>query len=190
MIERLVKRLLTITLTLLFIGCAHPINIAPMSHSEKTKPTSTKKVGYVISGVDKARQITTAGGGGDKVTYYPYRDLEKAIREALASVYTEANALNSASDASGGVSLIFIPSISTVSKSESMLTWPPTHFYIDLSCDVLDTSGNLVESFKVSSDGYAEYSEFKQDPGLAGQRAATNLITKLRQAIISNDKLK
>lgn len=180
-------------LVLLLNACAHPISIVPTSTPQKSGVQVVKRVGYVITDQNKNKQVTTPGGGGDNITYYPYKDLEKSIRDALKSVYVEVVALTSTNDEvakSNKLNLIFVPEITTTSKSESMLTWPPTHFYINLTCSVLGEDEKLVDTFIVSSDGYAEFSEFKQDFGLAGRRAANQLAERLRNSISSNDKLK
>lgn len=179
--------------SLFLIACAHPISITPLSTPKQTAPLSAKKVAYLISEDDKNRLITSAGGGGDKITYYPYRDLEKSVRDALMSIYSDVTAIKTMSDdlvKSGSVSLVFTPLITTVSSSDSMVTWPPTHFFIDISCTVSNSAGGIVDKFQVSSDGYAEYSDFKQDFGLAGRRAASEVSEKLRQTIVNNSKLK
>ena len=48
---------------------------------------------------DRAREVITPGGGGDKVSYFPYRDLEKSIRDALRAVYSDVFVVKAASDA-------------------------------------------------------------------------------------------
>lgn len=58
-----------------------------------------KKVAYAMTDADRAKQVITEGGGGDRVSYYPYRDLEKAIRESLRSVYADVVVIRSAADA-------------------------------------------------------------------------------------------
>jgi hypothetical protein len=139
-------------------------------------------------------KVTTAGGGGDQVTYYPYRELEKSIREALRAVYSDVFAAQSTTDSAvigaNDISLIFTPEIKTTSGSESMMTWPPTQFNIDLSCTVVDPKGNMVSQFKVLGNGVAEFSEFRGNYGLAGQRAAADVSERLKQAILSNPALR
>jgi hypothetical protein len=175
-------------------ACAHPIVINPLETPERDGNTLVEKnVAYVMTDSDRAKQVTSAGGGGDKVNYYPYRDLEKAIRDALRAVYLDVYVIRSPSDSSAvqekDISYIFAPEISTSSNSDSMFTWPPTQFTIDLSCNVTDPLGNFISRIRVVGNGSAEFSEFKADFGLAGKRAASDLSEKLKQEIISNQRL-
>lgn len=146
-----------------------------------------------MTDVDRKNQVTTAGGGGDEVTYNPYQVLEKAIRDALHFVYADVFVIKSPSDSeaihSNDVSFVFDPEITTMSSSSSIFTWPPTYFEIDLSCSVTDPVGNVVSRIRVYGNGTAEFSEFKEEFGLAGQRAASDLSEKLKQEILSNPRL-
>jgi hypothetical protein len=59
-------------------GCAHSITISGDSTALTTgaKPQQIDKVvGLIITDEQRMKDVTTAGGGGDKVTYKPYRDL-------------------------------------------------------------------------------------------------------------------
>jgi hypothetical protein len=192
----LVRSLLAIVAVLVLTSCAHAISIDPgPSQTSYQNKLSPKKVGYVISVADKNKQVITAGGGGDKVSYYPYRDIEQPIREALRSIYTDVYAIASIRDVDtikkDEVSIIFTPEISTTSNSSSILTWPPTNFTIDFNCSVVDAAGVSIASFKVSGKGDAQFSEFSaaRDGGLSGRRAAGDLSEKLRQVILQNPAL-
>jgi hypothetical protein len=177
-------------------ACAHAITIDPgpakTSYQNKLSP---KKVGYVITDADKNRQVISAGGGGDKVSYYPYRDIERPLRDALKSIYTDVFAVASTSDSEtikkDELSMIFTPVITTTTKSSSILTWPPTDFTIDFDCNVVDASGAPVANFKVTGIGTAQFSEFvaARDAGLSGRRAAENLSEKIRQELLKNSTL-
>lgn len=140
------------------------------------------------------RSVITSGGGGDKVSYYPYRDLEKSIRDGLRAVYEEVTVISSAEEAKAdpakNIAVVFTPEISTSSNSDSILTWPPTQFFINLECTATDVEGKQLTKFRVSSNGVAQFSEFKSDFGLAGRRAATDLGNKLVQELTSNPALK
>jgi len=64
---------LLLGLSALLGACAHNIVITPET---KALPPAEgapidRKVGYYISGADYDAQVTTPGGGGDKVTYKP-----------------------------------------------------------------------------------------------------------------------
>jgi hypothetical protein len=177
-------------------ACAHPITINPSSTPQRTEdhPYSTKLVGYVMTDADRAKQVTTEGGGGDKVSYFPYKDLEKGIRDALRSLYSDVLLVRSASDFEGfkqdGVALVFAPEIYTTSNSDSIFTWPPTQFSIDLSCTVTDATGNILSRLRVTGQGAATFSEFTSDFGLAGRRAAQDALEKFTIEIRSNPRLR
>ena len=68
--------------------------------------------------------------------------------------------------------IIFKPSIKTDSSSDSIFTWPPTHFTFELTCTATDLSGNEVWSKKVKAEGNAEYDEFKKNFSLSARRAS------------------
>jgi hypothetical protein len=190
------SRLIVILSLTAFLGaCAHPIVISPLETSARGDiSTSSKKVAYVMTDADRSKQVTTEGGGGDKVSYFPYRDLEKAIRDALRAMYADVFVIKSPSDLSAikgnDISFVFAPEIFTSSNSQSMFTWPPTQFTIDLSCNVTDPVGNMISRIRVVGNGAAEFSEFKADFGLAGRRAASELSEKLKQEVSANSRLR
>jgi hypothetical protein len=175
-------------------ACAHPITINP-----DTKPTrnevsqSPKKVAYVMTDADRSKQVSNKTGGGDNITYFPYHDLEKTIRDALSSVYSDVIVIKSPTDKAAiqgnDLSFIFTPVIYTSSMSEDWAYWPPTYFTIDLSCDVTDQNGNVVSSFKIQGNGVAKHEEYMVDTGLSGRRAASDLFEKLKQELMKNQSL-
>src|SRR3989338_1324806 len=181
--------------TFLCACIAHPIVISPQETPKRNGTTlSPKKVAYVMTDADRNIQVTTEGGAGDKVSYFPYRDLEKPIRDVLRSLYSDVFVIKSPSDSDAiqgnGISFIFAPEISTSSNSASMFTWPPTQFSIELFCSVTDPVGNMISRIRVAGNGSAEFSEFKTDFGLAGRRAATEVSEKFKQEIKTNKRLR
>lgn len=182
-----------VTLALL-TACAHPIGIGPLDTPVRAEASlSPKKAAYVMTDADRAREVTTPGGGGDKVSYFPYRDLEKSIRDALRAVYSDVFVVPNADPATLqalGATVVFTPVITTQSASPSLFTWPPTEFTIDLTCDVTDASTQRLTQLKVQARGTAEFAEFKSDFGLAGRRAATRLSEELKQAILAQPALR
>lgn len=179
---------------MLLAGCAHPISINPTKTPERPQTNlKQKKVAYVLSDADRNLQVTTPGGGGDKVSYYAYRDSEKAIRDALRAVYQDVVVISSASDLeainNNAIELIYLPVLTTTSSSDSAFTWPPTFFRVELSCNVTDSKGALIKTLKVEGNGYAEFSEFKTNLGLAGSRATSDLSEKLKKEILNNPAL-
>ncbi len=179
----------------LLAACAHPIGISPLETPVRNETgLNPKKVAYVMTDADRGKEVITAGGGGDKVSYFPNRDLEKSIRDALRAVYADVFVVKSASDreaiAAFGVSYVFSPSVTTTSESPSLFTWPPTKFGIDLTCEVSDAEGKAVATVKAQGNGTAEFAEFKSDFGLAGRRAATQLSEQFKQQVQANSKLR
>src|ERR1700758_657204 len=89
-------------------GCAHDITISgdPAAlTASTTAATSTaqtqpinKTVGLVITDELRAKEVVSPGGGGDKVAYKPYRDLELPIYVELGQVFSNVVKLNAAPD--------------------------------------------------------------------------------------------
>ncbi|MET3393027.1 tRNA A37 threonylcarbamoyladenosine dehydratase [Variovorax sp. 1140] len=186
---------LSALLLLLLGGCVHPITMI----TETAPPRSQaylvpKKVAYVMTDADRDLEVITPGGSGDRVSYYPYRDLEKSIRDALRAVYRDVVVLRSAGDAkaneAAGVSLVFSPRIKTDSSSSSWISWPPTSFTAEVSCVVTDAAGTELTRVRAVGNGAAEFGEFKGDFGLAARRAATRLTAQLSSEIRRNEKLR
>ncbi len=176
-------------------ACAHPISLEANKLPERNEANLVaKKVGYVITDADKAKEVTTPGGGGDKVSYFPYRDMEKPLRTALRAVYQDVTSFKSASDAAAikaaGVSYVFTPEIGTTSSSPSPFTWPPTKFGVDLRCTVTDPQGVVVAKVQVNGNGAAEFEEFKADFSLSARRAVSDAMEKLVAELRRNEKLR
>ena len=181
---------------LLLVGCAHHITITPPL-SALTAPDTTridKAVAYYIAPADRAREVTTPGGGGDKVTYLPYAQSEPALKRVLSNVFTKVMAIPSLDDkrylADNAIAYVFVPTLSTDSSSDSAFTWPPTRFTVTLDCRAVDASGALVWQQRVTGEGRAEFSEFKHVRGLAGWRAIQDAFQKLQGAISTASELR
>lgn len=186
--------LASVTLATL-VGCAHPINIGGDTRPERIESELIqKKVAYAISETQRNTAFVSPVGGGDSVRYFPYRDLEKTIRDALRSVYQDVTLIAAPSDTqaveAARAALIFIPEIKTDSGSSSVLTWPPTYFVTEIACVVTDANGNEIGRVKASARGEAEFSEFLDDFGLAAKRAATQVAQQLSSEIRKNEKLR
>lgn len=165
-------------ISIIFSGCAHKISINP--DLEEIRNTSIDKkfnanVGYYISIEDKMKEVITNGGGGDKVKYTPYKDTEAALNTVLSKVFNKVYALSSLDNneyiESKNIKYIFIPTIHTSSSSDSMLTWPPTKFSVELKSQATDTKGKEVWFDIIYVDGYATFDEFKSNFSLSSQRA-------------------
>lgn len=184
----------TLRLTALLVGalalsgCTRTINISPdESVFKPSAPVVNKAVAYYISDEDRAKKVVTPGGGGDKVTYAPYGELEGALRKVLKTRYNDVYLLKSPNDkayiAEKNISYVFIPRITTNSSSGSALTWPPTDFTIDLECQATDASGASVWQTRIQGKGQATFSEFKSNFALAAHRAAEDAFTQLQRQL-------
>lgn len=187
--------IIIVSFALILNACAHPITINPVSTPQQTGSNlfSTKMAAYVMTDADRSSQVTTPGGGGDKVSYFPYKDLEKGVRDVLKSLYSDVVLVNSPKNLEAikqdGIAFVYSLNILTSSSSDSMFTWPPTQFSIDVSSTVTDKDGNVLARLKATGHGVAEFSEFKTDFGLAGRRAAQDALNKLTTEIRANPKL-
>lgn len=191
---RLLRLTAAAAVVTLLAACAHPISLEASKLPERNEAQLVaKKVAYVMTDADRAKESVTPGGGGDKVSYQPYRDMEKAIRAALRAVYQDVSVVRSAADSKAlkdaGLSFVFAPEITTTSSSPSPLTWPPTKFSTEVACTVTDVEGSVVARFRVMGNGAAEFAEFKSDFSLSARRAVQDVAEKLVQEIRANQKL-
>lgn len=187
-----------IFLTSVFLfGCAHPINMNP-NLTTVVAPAGTqvidKQVGYFLSDALRAQEVITAGGGGDKVRYFPYRDIEPGFYKALSEVFRGVTKVQNPKDAAAlkasGVSLLIAPEITTTSYSDSIVTWPPTQFTITLVCTATDVSGNPIQTVRVTGEGKASFDEFKSNFSLSAVRATNDVLTKLIKALSESGELR
>jgi hypothetical protein len=187
MLRRLFTLLLLAASATLF-GCAHPLAIAPNVGSLVGSGTTKvdKGVGLYISDSNRKLEVTTPGGGGDKVTYLPYRDLETGLFVALSESFTRVSRVTGPADpkvAGDRLSFVVTPRLQTTSFSDSAFTWPPTLFTIELTCDIADAQGKPVTQIRTVGDGRATFDEFKANTSLAANRAADDLLKKLVKAL-------
>jgi len=181
--------------TLLAVGCAHQINITPpLNTLDSNTAKVDKTVGYYISAADRAKEVITPGGGGDKVKYLPYQESEPALNKVLSNRYTKVVSIPSLDDkqfiASNKISYIFVPTIETDSSSDSAFTWPPTKFSVSLDCKAIGPAGTTVWEKKVKGEGQATFSEFKHDFSLAARRASKAAFVNLQQEIDAAGELR
>ncbi len=190
------QRLACLCCTFVLGACAHSISIVP-DMSKLDPPSAAVRpgtVGLYISAEDRTRQVITPGGGGDKISYYPYRDLESPIYKVLGNLYERVIVVQSPTDvetlAKSGVSVIASPAITTQSSSESLVTWPPTLFQVQITCTVTDIAGAKVAETFVTGTGRAEFAEFKSDFSLAAKRASEDAVRKTQSALAAEKGLK
>lgn len=182
---KLSKTIALAVVSVALFGCAHPITTSPDIADVKTPatPEIAKRVGYYISAADKALEVTTPGGGGDKVRYFPYRDLETGLYKVFSGTFSSVTLLAQPPTAESmraqGLVFAITPKISTGSSSDSMLTWPPTSFTVELQCTVLDDAAAEVSTVRVVGFGNATFSEFVGNFALAATRASTDALNKL-----------
>ena len=179
----------SIIITSVFLtGCAHQIQINPKTDefSESIKKID-KVVGYHISDIDRKKVVKTSGGGGDDVTYTPYKDTETILFTVLSNKYKDVYLVKSLKDESfikeNEIKIIFIPKITTQSSSSSALTWPPTKFTVDLTVKAIDSRGEVVWEIEISKTGMAEYDEFKSDFSLSARRATEQVFLELAKEL-------
>jgi hypothetical protein len=176
-------------------GCAHTIVISPdLSKIERDRSAQPiqNNVGYYILG-DREKEVVTPGGGGDKVSYKPYKDLEAGFHTMLNNVFKKVYALKSDKDAEiskSDLSYIIALEVTTNSSSPSSFTWPPTIFDVTLNCNIKDQAGRDITNLTVTGDGRAEYDEFKSDFALAGKRAAQDALIKMQRALLDSSVLR
>lgn len=183
------KKLIALIGVLALSGCAHQIVITPdlSQIDRKDVVPIDKTVGYYISSADREKKVTTPGGGGDKVTYSPYKELEPMIQKILYNQFKDVKRLNAANDAKeildNKISYVFVPTITTNSSSKSAFTWPPTDFTVTLACTATDQNGNKVWQQEFKEDGQAPFSEFKNNFSLSAQRASQAVAAKMVKEI-------
>lgn len=174
-------------IALILGGCAHPIMIAPdlstVGIAQQTR--SSKSIGYYLA-EPAEKEVTTSGGGGDNVKYKPYKDLETGLYKMYASIFSNVTLLSSSSDpAKSKVDYIAAVEISTSSSSPSLFTWPPTIFTLNLANNISDPNGTVLGNLRTSGEGRAEFSEFKDDFGLAGKRASQDALNRMHGLLVS-----
>lgn len=187
--------------SILLGGCAHSINVSPSMDAvaARTSQAAQKKigvsVGYYISEKNRQLEVTTPGGGGDNVRYYPYEALEVGYRAVLTSLYRDAAISNSDKPNSNDrFDYVIEPTVITNSGSTGFFTWPPTNFSVDITNTIRDSSGRVVATPRAVGIGTAETGERLKDHGFAGRRAMEDALIKthsaLRQVVLEKDGMK
>lgn len=178
------------------IGCAHPITMNPDLEAIKTPAAGriNKKVAYHIADVSRTLEVTTPGGGGDKVRYFPYRDIEPGFYKALSEIFSSVTKIQNPKDLptlrNSGATLLITPEITTTSFSDSVFTWPPTLFTVKLESSIMDVDGRVIKTVSVSGEGRASFDEFKGNFSLAAVRASNDALAKLIQVLSETPELR
>ena len=105
-------------------------------------------MGYFIPQASLDLEVTTPGGGGDNVRYFPYRDIDAGFQRMLANVFETAVRVasmpSSADMQRDGMAVILSPILITSSRSTGVFTWPPTNFSTDITALVRGAPEALV----------------------------------------------
>lgn len=174
-------------------GCAHPIQIAPNTaniyRTLGDPPKISATVGMVMPVTLSSLEVTTPGGGGDNVRYFPYRDMEAGYEKMLSNVFDNVVTVTSSDSAESlsrnGISITVTPEVITNSGSTGFFTWPPTNFTVDMTTVVRDTNGKVLANPRVVGNGQAAgFSDFKGDFGIAGRRAMEDALNKMQHALL------
>jgi hypothetical protein len=194
---RIIKLISMLAVVAVITGCAHPLVISPeISKVERSGNTQTidKNVGYYIPADLREKAVKTKGGGGDSVTYTPYKDMETAFYKMLSNVFKSVTMLKSPNDAEAiakhSITYIITPEITTESSSPSAFTWPPTKFSVNLTCNISNVGGKVIGKPAVTGEGNAEFSEFKRDFSLSGKRATLDSLLKMQDTLLKMPELK
>ena len=167
-------------------GCAHDVLITPDMGRLPSAATPSRhgvNVAYFIDPIDRARIVNSPGGGGDKVAYAPYKDLEAPLYRVLSNSFERVYALPTAGDTrflhDHDVRYVFTPHFETTSSSDSLMTWPPTEFTLTIDVAATDAAASPVWTTRANGSGHATFAEFRNDFGLAAKRAAEQAFRQL-----------
>lgn len=189
------RMVLAIVAAALLAGCAHQMVISP--NTEGLTPEASripKNVGLYVPPADLSKEVTTAGGGGDKVSYRPYADMQTGVYKMLGDVFQSVTTVSSLNDAAAiekhSLTYMVEPEITTVSSSSGVFTWMATDFTVNLTCKITDVSGQSVANVSVSGIGHADFSELKSNFSLAGERASQDALQKAQAALAQTAALR
>lgn len=193
--RRILQLVVATAATLTLLGCAHPINMNPdLATVNPAGAPINRTVGLRITEASKTIEVTTPAGGGDKVRYFPYKDIEPGLYKVVSDTFRETSMIRTDSDLSklqnSPSALVLTPEITTESASDSVVTWPPTQFTVNLNCRITDLAGKEVDTVRVSGYGRATFDEFKSNFSLAAVRASTDALNRLSQALRDSAKLR
>lgn len=186
----IIKNMIVIIGFAIITGCAHQITINPDTSMISNEPKSElipAKIGYYFPQSAREKEVVTPGGGGDRVRYNPYRDIEPALVKTLRNVFRDVSSLNSANELElkkNSVDYVIYLEMTTNSSSPGTFTWPPTWFSVNLSTQLSDLKNNKIKNISVTGEGTAEYTSLVgADKGLSAKRASFEALTKLQKAL-------
>lgn len=191
------RLLILLVMIAAFSGCAHQIAITPdiaKMESDVSLKRIEKNVGYFISPNLREKVVNTPGGGGDSVSYSPYKDIETGFYKMLSNVFQDVTPLKSSQDTDTinrrMIVYIITPEITTASSSPSGFTWPPTYFSVTLTCLITDKEGKVIVTPTVTGEGLAEYDEFKTDFSISGKRASRDALLQMQDTLLRLSELR
>jgi hypothetical protein len=178
-------------------GCAHQMtmraDVAGLALPAGATPIP-KNIGLYISPENRAKEVTTSGGGGDKVSYRPYADVETGLYKVFVNTFQNVDSMSTLSDvnsiAKHSLTLLAIPEIMTTSSSNGVFTWMATDFTVQLSCKFTDVAGREVATVSSTGTGHAEFSDLKSDFSVAGERASRDALEKFQAAVLQSEALR
>jgi hypothetical protein len=188
-IKILFAGLMVITL----FGCVHSIVISPKTEKIERELGSLPKikanVGFFISADSSKKEVSTPGGGGENVRYFPYKDLETAYQLMLLNVFDKVIKLKSVGEqnelSKEGIKFVLEPVLVTTSRSTEIFTWAPTNFTVDLTSNIRDASGKIIGNPRVVGNGHVDFNlEMGGDYGLAGRLAMEDALLKMQRALL------
>lgn len=175
-------------------GCTHKISITPNNEniiSDKSENTKNYNVAYYIENINK--NFISSGGGGDKVSYFAYKDTEGTFRTVLGKVFNKVYKVDKNFDIDfivrNNIKYIFTYKLNPQSFSSGIFTWPPTEFNIKLYCVAFDKDSKKTWETNVNGKGTAAFSEYNRDFGLSGKRAVIDTFNKLLKELNTFEKV-
>lgn len=183
-----------IIISALLSGCAHPIKINPELNKLPPSSSPTKinaHIAYYIPPELSSLEVTTPGGGGDNIRYYPYKDIEAGYAQILNNTFTNVHKLqteNAVTSTSNNIDYIIQPTIITNSSSTGFFTWPPTNFTVDLTSNIRRLLDNKMTNVRAVGIGYvANDTDRLLDHGIAGRKAMEDALLKTQNYLLNLD---
>lgn len=174
-------------------GCTHKISITPNNEniiSNEFENTKNYNVAYYIENINK--NFISSGGGGDKVSYFAYKDTEGTFRTILSKTFNKVYKVDRNFDIDfivrNNIKYIFTYKLNPQSFSSGIFTWPPTDFNIKLYCVAFDKDSKKTWETNVNGKGKALFSEFNKDFALSGKRAVIDTFNKLLKELKNIDE--
>ncbi|MGB5966303.1 MAG: hypothetical protein WBF77_12425 [Sulfurimonadaceae bacterium] len=190
----MLKLLLALFTLLLMSACVHDISVAPeLSKIKKTRPvTIHRTVAYYIPTELYTQSVITPGGNSDDLRYTPYKDTELSFKKVLDNVFTEVYKIDSLNDAKieqYNIQFIFVPTIETMSFSNSNVDWQPTKFNFILKVQVLHADNKELFTTYAQGKGVANFGRYQDNPAYAVEIASRSAFLQFQDEIITKRKL-